>query len=245
MSPMTKLRRSGLWLPKRVRELLLTRERPSKWDDMRELTALNMMAHGTWKHQMHEMLIDGQPQNIAGGLAGLEVNPSGANYPTVTITGTETSLWTPQTYAPVTAFQNGSKAYHLEAFGTATSAGTPGTESINPRVDVVGGSSLGISGATQITPTASETASPFMLSGRLILRASGATTSTMVGVFTFMQSAVTGGGGTLTTGTPQIFGGASVTWDNTALKGLWMGLLAVTSTTNTKIPQGILWGSWN
>jgi hypothetical protein len=216
MSPMTKLRRSGLWLPKRVRELLLTRERPSKWDDMRELTALNMMAQGTWKHQMHNLLIDGQPQNIAGGLAGLEVNPSAANYATVTITGTETSLWTPQTYAPVTAFQNGSKAYHLEAFGTATSAGTPGTESINPRVDVVGGSSLGISGATQITPTASETASPFMLSGR-----------------------------TLTTDTPQIFGGASVTWDNTALKGLWMGLLAVTSTTNTKIPQGILWGSWN
>lgn len=242
---MTKLRRSGLWLPKRARELLLTRERPSKWDDMRELQALDMAARGTWKHQMHELWIDGIPQGIAGGLAGLEVNPSSANYATVTLGGTELSLWTPQTYCPVSAFQNSPKMYQLEAFGTATSAATPGTESINPRVDVVGGSSLGISGATQITPTASETASPFMLSGRLILRSAGASTSTMVGVFTFMQSSVVGGGGTLTTGTPQIFGGASVTWDNTALKGLWMGLLAVTSTTNTKIPQGILWGSWN
>src|SRR3954470_10864553 len=176
MSPMTKLRRSGLWLPKRVREVLLTRERPSKWDDMRELTALNMMAHGTWKHQMHNLLIDGQPQNIAGGLAGLEVNPSAANYATVTITGTETSLWTPQIHCPVTAYQNGSKVYQIESFGTATSAATPGTESINPRVDVVGGTSLGISGATQITPTASETAAPFLLSGRLVLRAAGATT---------------------------------------------------------------------
>jgi hypothetical protein len=242
---MTKLRRSGLWLPKRARELLLTRERPSKWDDMRELTALNMMSQGSWKHQMHELLLDGQPTNIAGGLAGLEVNPAAGNYPTVTIGGTELSLWTPQTYCPVPAFTNSPKMYQLECFGTATSAATPGTESINPRVDVVGGSSLGISGATQITPTASETASPFLLSGKVILRTSGLSTSTMVGVFTFMQSAVTGGGGSLTTGTPQIFGGASVTWDNTALKGLWMGLLAVTSTTNTKIPQGILWGSWN
>jgi hypothetical protein len=242
---MTKLRRSGLWLPKRVRELLLTRERPSKWDDMRELTALNMLSQGSWKHQMQQLRIDGQPTNIAGGLAGLEVNPQSANYATVTIGGTELSLWTPQTYCPVSAFQNAPKMYQLECFGTATSAATPGTESINPRVDVVGGSSLGASGATQITPTASETAAPFLLTGRLILRSGGASTATMVGVFTYMQSAVTGGGGTLTTGTPQIFGGASVTWDNTALKGLWMGLVAVTSTTNTKIPQGILWGSWN
>jgi hypothetical protein len=86
---MTKLRRSGLWLPARVRELLLTRERPSKWDDMRELTAIDMMSRGTWKHQMHELLLDGQPVNIAGGLAGLEVNPQSANYATVTLTGTE------------------------------------------------------------------------------------------------------------------------------------------------------------
>jgi hypothetical protein len=242
---MTKLRRSGLWLPARVRELLLTRDRPSKWDDMRELTAIDMMSRGTWKHQMHELLVDGQPVGIAGGLAGLEVNAQSANYATVTLTGTETSLWTPQTYCPVTAFQTGPKVYQLECFGTATSAGTPGTESINPRVDVVGGSSLGISGATQITPTASSSAAPFLLTGRLVLRSGGASTATMVGVFTYMQSNVVGGGGTLATGTPQIFGGASVTWDNTALKGLWMGLLAVTSTTNTKIPQGILWGSWN
>src|SRR6184192_1025804 len=155
---MTKLRRSGLWLPKRVRELLLTRERPSKWDDMRELTAIDMMARGTWKHQMHELLIDGHPTNIAGGLAGLEVNAQSANYPTITLGGTELSLWTPQTYCPVAAFNNAPKVYQLECFGTATSAATPGTESINPRVDVVGGTSLGASGATQITPTASETA---------------------------------------------------------------------------------------
>jgi hypothetical protein len=86
---------------------------------------------------------------------GFEVNPSSVNYATVTIGATELSLWTPQTYCPVSAFQNSPKMYQLEAFGTATSAATPGTESINPRVDVVGGSSLGISGATQITPTAS------------------------------------------------------------------------------------------
>jgi hypothetical protein len=241
---MTKLRRSG-WLSNRAREILLTKERPSKWDDMRELSALNMLERGSWKHQMNELRVDGVPVAIAGGLAGLEVVPQSVNYATVTIGGTELSLWTPQTYCPVSAFQNAPKVYQLECFGTATSAATPGTESINPRVDVVGGSSLGISGATQITPTASETAAPFMLQGRLILRTGGASTSTMVGVFTFMQSNVVGGGGTLATGTPQIFGGASVTWDNTALKGLWMGLLAVTSTTNTKIPQGILWGSWN
>jgi hypothetical protein len=242
---MTRLRRNGLWLPKRVREVLLTRERPSKWDDMRELSAQDMIQRGTWKHQMHELLIDGVPTNIAGGLAGLEVNAQSVNYATVTIGATELSLWTPQTYCPVTAFQNTPKVYQLECFGTATSASTPGTESINPRVDVVGGTSLGISGATQMTPTASETASPFLLQGRMVLRTGGASTATMVGVFTFMQSNVVGGGGTLMTGTPQIYGGVSVTWDNTALKGLWMGLLAVTSTTNTKIPQGILWGSWN
>ena len=105
---------------------------------------------------------------------------------------------------------------------------------------------MGISGATQITPTASSTANtPFILTGRLVLRLGGSTASTMFGVFTYMQSNVVGAGGTLATGTPQIFGGTAVTWDNTVIKGLWMGLLAVTSTTNTKVPAGILWGSWN
>lgn len=242
---MSKLRRAGLWLPKRAREILLTRERPSKWDDMRELSALHMAQNGPWKRQMHELYLDGVPLGVAGGLAGLEVNPSSANYSTVTIGATELSLWTPQTHCPVTAYRQGSTMYQLECFGTATSAATPGTETITPRVDVVGGSSMGATGTTALTPTASETAAPFLLTGRLVLRSGGATGATMVGVFLFMQSNVVGGGGTLMTGTPNIFGGTSVTWDNTALKGLWMGLTATTSTTNTKIPQGILWGSWN
>lgn len=241
----TKLRRHGLWLPKRFREVLTTRERPSKWDDMRELMALDMQARGTWKHQMHELLVDGIPCGVAGGLAGLESSGAQANYATLTIGATELSLFAAQTYAPVNAMQVTPKVYQLECFGTATSAASPGTETITPRVDVVGGSSMGATGTTAITPTASSTAAPFMLSGRLVLRAGGSTASTMVGVFHYMQSNVVGGGGTLATGTPNIFGGTSVTWDNTVLKGLWIGWTATTSTTNTKVPQGVLWGSWN
>src|SRR5689334_9176716 len=176
---LSKLPLKSLHLPHRLREVLHTRERPSKWDDMRELQAMWMIERGTWKNQLHDLLVDGVPVNVAGGLAGLEVNPLSANYPTVTAGGTELSLWTPQTHTPVNAQQMTPKVYQLSAFGTKTSAATPGTETLNPRVDVVGGSSMGISGA--ITPTASETASTFSLEGRLILRKGGDSAATMVG----------------------------------------------------------------
>lgn len=226
------------------REVLLTRERPSKWDDMRELAALQMQG-ATWKQRMNEMWIDGVPMNVGGGLMGLEVNPSSANYSTITIGATELSLWGTSlgpTIVPFTTFRQGSTGYMLRCFGNATSAATPGTQTFNPRLTNVTGASLGISGT--FTPIASETASPFILAGDLVLRSGGSTSATLVGVFTYNESQGTAGGGIANT-SGQVFGGTSITIDNTIAESLWMGLVAATSTTNTMIPQAVLWGSWN
>jgi len=243
---MTKLTRSGLWLPTRLRELLLTRERPSKWDDMRELMALDMMARGPWKRQMHELWIDGIPVGVAGGLAGLEAGPPGASI-TSTLTATEQNVFTAGASSvantPVNPYAVTPKAYIVEAWGTRTSAGTPGTETYNPRIGTsASGISMGIS--SSLTPTASETVVPYHLSGVWILRNGGTTAAVATGIFRYVQGPSTTGTGAETT--PLIFGtGVSASIDNTVAQGLYMGGVAATSTTNTMVQQGLIHGSWN
>lgn len=226
----------------RIRREVRTRLRPSLMDDLRELAMLDVLERGPWKPRMHELWVDGQPLMLQGGLAGLEVNPQGANYPTITINATEAAL-VATANTPINAMQVSPKVYDLSVWGLATSAATPGTQTFNPRYGTsAAGASLGIS--SNLTPVASETATPWFLRGRMILRGGGTTTSTLSGVFEYNQGSAVSGGSAEQAG--LIFGGTvSSSVDNTTAQALWLGCVAATSTTNTMTPQGVLWGSWN
>jgi hypothetical protein len=219
---------------------ILCRDRPSKWDDVSELAQL-LYGDRTAKQQMHDVWLNGDPINIAGGLGGLEANPPNADLATVTVNATEAALW-PTAYTPIPALLQGPKAYSLKAWGVCTSAATPGTQTFNPRIGTSNaGISLGISSA--LTPTASETAVVWKIMGDVVLRGGSTTTTTVTGVFDYDQT--TGTTGNATTITALRFGGTSASVDNTVAQALWMGLLAVTSTTNTMTPRGVIWASWN
>lgn len=238
-----------LWTPKLRRTLhrldseALTRERASKWDDMRELTQL-LAADMPWKQQMGQMWANGVPLNVAGGLGGLEANPPGADLALVTVGASELAMWPASTYTPIPALAVGPKAYFLRAYGVATSAATPGTQTFNPRIGTSSaGISLGIS--SNLTPTASETAVVWRIMGDMILRAPSTTTAVATGFFSYDQTTGTSGNAGPLAGTPLYFGGTSASVDNTAAQALFMGLVAATSTTNTMTPRLVIWASWN
>lgn len=241
---LTVIRRK-LWRPGHLDREALTRERPSKWDDMRELAGLLASAKGPWKQQLAEIWVNGVPMNVAGGLAGLEVNPPSADLSSVTVNATEAALW-PTSWTPVSAQRQAPTAFYLKAYGVATSAATPGTQTFNPRIGTSSsGISLGIS--SNLTPTASETAVVWRIEGDLAApRSAGASTvATATGYFEYHQTTGTSGNAGYLTGTPLIFGGTSSTWDNTVAQALFMGVVAATSTTNTMTPRLIVWASWN
>lgn len=222
---------------------VITRERPSKWDDMRELSQL-LTADMPWKQRMGQMWVNGELMGVAGGLAGLEANPNNADLSAVTVNATEAAMWGASTYTPIPALQVGPKAYYLRAYGVATSASTPGTQTFNPRIGTTSsGISMGIS--SNLTPTASETAVVWRLSGDMVLRSPGSTASTATGFFSYEQTTGTSGNAGPLTGTPLFFGGTSASIDNTTAQALFMGLVAATSTTNTMTPRLIIWASWN
>jgi hypothetical protein len=235
---MSNLRRSRLWLPKRARE------RPSKWDDMRELTALS----GLWKPWMDGLMRDG-PTAISGGLMGAVINPITANQTLVTGSATEQAL-VPIAKTPIEQDVQSGKVYVLFASGTSTTAATPGTYTLVARVGPAPtNASTGILGAVSgnFTPMASGTALPWFLLGYVVIRAGG-TASNAVGHFLWSHASTTvaSGGPSLATSTGVIGGLSAATFDSTlTTTALWVGVTHATSTTNTWTQQNHLWCSIN
>jgi hypothetical protein len=179
----------------------------------------------------------------------VEVTPNVATLATATITGTEAALWPTATWTPIASNPQAPKAYRLIAFGTATTAATPGTVLFNARFgQLVTSPAIGTS--TTAAQTASQTATPWRLEGNIVLRAGGgATTGLVVASFKYEQGTATSGGSAVLPAMEQLFGtttgAVSVVTDGSVAAGLWMGAIAVTSTTNTFIPQAVVWVSYN
>jgi hypothetical protein len=194
-----------------------------------------------WKVVNGLLLGSGDPLMVAGGLAGLEANPPAANVGANTYaSSTEIALW-PTGQSPIPALQVGPKAYYVVAWGTATTAGTPGTMTTTARF---GGITSGVSIAATpaVALTASMTADPWRLEGDLILRNTGVTTMVVTGSFR-LSFGIIGGNGAESL--PELFNGVSGSCDNTAASTLCMGVSMATSTTNTTACNGVIFGSWN
>jgi hypothetical protein len=214
-----------------------------------EEIAWNDLNRRPWKMVNGLIEQSGAPTALAGGFAGLEVNSPVGTLAAATILTTEVALWTTATYTPVAANPQCPKCYRLSAFGTSTTAATQGTMAINARFgQLISSPSLG-TGLT-VAQTASQTQTPFRINGDMVIQRGGPATSGLVAaMFTYIQgTAVTGGSAIMAT-LSQIWGttaGAqSVVTDGTVAAGLWVGGIAITSTTNTYVPQGIIWSSWN
>jgi hypothetical protein len=191
----------------------------------------------------------GAPTALAGGFAGLEVTPPVTTLAAATILGTEVALWTTPTYTPIAANPQCPKAYRLCSFGISTTAATQGTMAFNARFGQLITSPL-LGGSVTTAQTASQTTTVFRLKGDMVIYRGGpATSGLVVGMFDYMQGTATTGGSTLLPGMSQMFGtgsgGQSVVTDGSVAAGLWIGGIAVTSVTNTFVPQGIIWSSWN
>lgn len=202
-----------------------------------------------WKAVQNRIDQSGAATALEGGIAGVEVTPNVATLATVTVTGTEAALWPTATWTPIAANVRAPKAYHLTAFGTATTPATQGTVLFNARFgQLVTSPLIGVS--TTAAQTASQTATPWRIEGTVIVRAGGgATTGLVVANFKYEQGTATSGGSAVLPAMEQIFGtttgAVSVVTDGSVAAGLWMGAIAVTSTTNTFIPQGVVWVSYN
>ena len=230
---------------------VLKRERASKWDDIAELAGIYQECLGPWKQHMNVIAATGVPTNLQGGLAGLEANPPGANFGASTISTTSpgTALYTSSTYAPVPALLNSPKGYFLRIWGQATSAATPGTQSFSMQFgnNTVNTALTGtaVTGASNtIAPAASDTTTPWVIHGDLILRNTGVTTMVVTGLLEGRFGGATTGG-TATAPLHFIAQGDSASVDNTAASSIAVGSLAATSTTNTMTPHGMLFASWN
>lgn len=202
-----------------------------------------------WKPWMDDIRASGVPTALTGGIAGVELTPNVATLATATITGTEAALWPTATWTPIAANIQAPKAYRLIAFGTATTAATQGTVLFNARFgQIVTSPLIGVS--TTAAQTASQTATPWRMEGNvLVRRGGGATTGEVVANFKYEQGTAVSGGSAVLPAMEQIFGtttgAVAVVTDGSVAAGLWMGAIAVTSTTNTFIPQAVIWISYN
>jgi hypothetical protein len=226
---------------------LMTRERPSKWDDMRELSAL-LLSERTTKQRLHDVWLNGEPMNVAGGLRGLVQNPVTVNQTTVTGSATEQAL-IPTTLMPVEQNVQSGKVYYLYAGGTSTTAATPGTYTLASRIGPAPTNASPLFGAVSsaFTPLASMTAAPWSIVGFVVIRGSG-TANTAADNFNWSQTSVasTATGGPTSASSGGQIGGISAGFDSTgATCALWIGVTHATSTTNTWIPQLVIWASEN
>jgi hypothetical protein len=214
-----------------------------------ELAWLAHHERNNWSLVNGRIAADGALTALAGGFAGLEVTPNVATLATVTITGTEAALWPTASWTPIAANPQAPKAYRLIAFGTATTAATQGTVLFNARFgQIVTSPLIGVS--TTAAQTASQTATPWRMDGNVILRAGGgATTGLVVATFKYEQGTAVSGGSAVLPAMEQMFGTTtgpvSVVTDGSVAAGCWLGAIAVTSTTNTFITQGVVWISYN
>ena len=228
---------------------LLTKDRPSKWDDMTELGALLTQEKGTWKEQMSEMWVNGTPMAVAGGLAGLEGVGSPPTDVTITQTAAAILSW-PVVCTPIRAGAQSPTVWQLYAAGLQTTAATPGTVQWQAGIGGTAGTNLLGAATTALATTASQTASLWRCFGKLVAPRTGGGTvganATAIGYFTIEWTTGTAGPGALFAGTPMLFGGATASsYDSSVATNLHVDTLTATSTTNTLKPQIILWGSWN
>jgi hypothetical protein len=198
-----------------------------------------------WKPWMREIEESGVPVGLPGGLAGIEVNPPAFTLPTVTANATEAALWPVATWTPISANSTYPKIFRVVAWGTQTTAATPGTMLFQPRLGTtVAGIDMGVS--VTAAQTASETTTVWRIEGNIICRIGGtASTATAVSSFKYEQGTATTGGSAVLPAIEQIFGGLVASYDASIAQGLWMGVKAVTSTTNTFVPQAVIWLSYN
>lgn len=202
-----------------------------------------------WKQIQNELAAAGDPTALAGGFAGLELTPNVLTVPTATILTTEVAMWSTPTFTPIAANPQCPKAYMLRSWGYATTAATQGTMAFNMRLGQLITSPLLGSSVTG-AQTASQTTTNWRLEGDVILRTGGgATTGAATGQFRYSQATATTAGGPELAAMSQIIGnGSTVTAyqsDAALANGLWPGAIAVTSTTNTFVPLGVIWASWN
>lgn len=190
----------------------------------------------------------GAPIALAGGFAGLELTPASGVIPTATILGTEVAMWSTPTYTPIAANPQTPKAYMLRSWGIATTAATQGTMAFNMRMGQLITSPL-IGASVTAAQTASQTTTNWHLQGDVLIRRGGAATNgAAVGMFMYNQGTATTGGSAILQAISQVFGATAevaVETDSALANGLWPGAIAVTSTTNTFVPLGIIWASWN
>jgi hypothetical protein len=218
--------------------ILRSRERLA---DVMELAAVEVRR---WNRIDRALREDGVPTAIGGPFSGLELTPAIANAAQVTINATEALLWPGAANTPIPANPQVPKLYQLFASGTSTTAATPGTFTLAPRLGTLITSPLVGIATGAITPVASATAAQWSLSGWLYVRTGGATAIAQ-GSFEFNMSATIGGGGPASATSNAVFGGISASFDSTVASALVFGAIATTSTTNTFTPQFIGWGSWN
>ena len=219
------------------------------FDIRRDMQLINEAPVENWKDLQRQLDESGEPTALSGGYAGCEVTPNVSTLATVTITGTEAALWPTATWTPVAANPQTPKIYRVVAFGTATTAASQGTVLFNARFGQLVTSPL-IGASTTAAQTASQTATPWKIDGHvLVRRGGGATTGEVVANFKYEQGTAVSGGSAVLPAMEQMFGtttgAVSVVTDGSVAAGLWVGAIAVTSTTNTFIPQCVMWASYN
>jgi len=198
----------------------------------------------TWKQIQHDISLSGDPVASLGTFAGLEQVPSIKDLATVTGSATEQAIF-PVANALVPITPQAPKLYRLFASGTSTTAATPGTYTMAARMGNANTSPLFGIASGALTPVASATAAQWRLFGVVFIRQSG-TAGTGVGTFEMNHSGTIGGGGPVSATGNAIFGGILASTDFTlSTNGMWIGVTHATSTTNTWVPQLVVWGSWN
>lgn len=232
-----------------LRPEINARERPTKWDDIRELSHL-LLSQRTMKQRMNDVWVNGDPVAISGGLAGLIANPVTVNQATVTGGATELAL-IPTAVLPIEQNVQSGKIYHLFASGDSTTAATPGTYTLVTRIGPAptNASPLLTPVSSAFTPLASMTHAGWTLDGEVVIRGPGGTANIATAGFAWSQVSVASGtlqGGASSATSAGNLGGVSASFDSTlTTTALWVGVTHATSTTNTWIPQLVIWASWN
>jgi hypothetical protein len=173
--------------------------------------------------------------------ADVLMDPPSAALPTITATS-ETVL-VPTLFTPIGANEaRPGKIWRLGVGGTCTT-GTAGTLTITPRFGlVIGGTSLGASGAQNYVP--SITLAPFYFEYTLICRSLGVAAGANS---TFVGSGIWTSGGAVATAASStvvvVTSTASVSADSTVASGLWIGVTF--SVAPSVIPHWCTWTSLN
>jgi hypothetical protein len=215
-------------------------DNPSLSDDLAFLTEF----HGPWKPKMDRLKRSGLTM-IAGGLYGLVRNPQGINQATITGSATEQAI-IPIAQTPIEQDVPSSKLYLLVASGTSTTAASAGTYTLAQRIGPAPTNASPLFGAVSgaFTPANSETASQWQTQGFVLIRGPSSTANIAVGSFEWSHSATLAGGGPSTAA--GVVGGISASFDSTlTTTALWFGVTHATSTTNTWVPQMVVWASAN